>query len=89
MLNAQLDDLNVIARDTLPHMLATVQRNEATQGKIALLESWDCHMSKDSTAATLYAEWHKAIAHSLTARRVGSPGVQTALVRSIWYRAYL
>ena len=70
-------------------MLKIVASTPETVEKISALESWDYYMSKDSKAASIYANWHKSIASALVKERINHDGIHTGVVRSVWYRAFL
>ncbi len=62
MVELQADVDALMARRLIPYLLEAAQRrpdllDEADQGALSLVDSWDYHMRGDSAAAALYATW--------------------------------
>ncbi|MDH7487008.1 MAG: penicillin acylase family protein [Anaerolineae bacterium] len=67
----QLDDLSPVARRLLPVLSALEPEGELARRAVACIREWDCRMSADSVAATIYETWMYCFLHRVLDEPLG------------------
>ena len=86
-INYQLDLFTMEAEELLPILLKYVKakiHTEAHRELILLLENWDCFLTKNSVAGTIYKIWHQEILRAILVPLIGSELFEIYLISSVF-----
>jgi len=67
----QIDDLSPLARRVQPVLSAVKPENEVARRALAFIRRWDCRMSVESVAASIYVTWLLCFLHRILDEPLG------------------